>query len=544
MRSSSGHRSPSSPAIRRQPAAAATRRVPPSKSRAAALILAVAVLWLEPSFFTAFAEGEESEAVMSTIRVAQPVPRTLDPHRVFTSPESAAIANIYESLTFFNAEGQLQPVLAESWERTDEKTWRFDLRHGVRFQNGELLTAQDVQYTFERGKSKGYNYIPDSIATVRPLAEHSLEIVTSRPDPDLPRRLVSFFIVSSRSEADLEVSANGTGPFRVREFRSGEKLSLVANRDYWRGSPALSNIEYLSYPSQDAALEDLTAGKIDLTSINASAAVAIDQGSDHLWVFSVLSSSLSVLLLDTDHLPLSDTRIRKALDLTLDRREIAEGALLGYARPCPRLPISLFSDHEEDPRASSAPDLEAARKLLDAAGYPNGLSLSYGRIGDPENDSESVGQIHRAIREQLSRVGIAVDFKYFDSLENLLEARKQGAVQVFLIVLVDEVLDATNIYASLYHSRRAYQGFYHLNGQDQNLAKKIDELIDLASQADQASRAELLREVSLILAEERFDLPILRGISLWGGRKTLEWQPRFDTLILGVDFGAEVDLKK
>ena len=541
MRSNSRQRSPSPLPIRRQPAETAAPRVPASNRRSAALILAAAVLWLEPSFFAAFAAGEEGGAVKSTIRVAQPVPRTLDPHRVFTNAESAVIANIYESLTFFNAEGQLQPVLAESWQRTSEKTWRFELRQGVRFQSGELLTARDVQYSFERGKSKRYNYIPDTVVTVQPLTENSLEIVTSRPDPDLPRRLVGFYIVSSQSGAELETSANGTGPFRAREFRPAEKLSLVANQDHWKAPPALSSIEYINYPSQDAAFEALAAGKIDLTPINPFVAVEIDQESDRLWVFSVLSPSLTLLYLDTDRPPFSNRAVRKALDLALDRREIADVALMGYARPCPRVPTSLFS-HQEEPQASAAPDLEEARRLLEEEGFPNGLKLLFGRIGDPDNDSESFGRVYRVIKEQLSRVGIQVEFKFFDTFETLLEAKKQGAIQIFLMILIDEVLDATNIYASLYHSSRAYEGLYHLDGQDQDLTARIDELLDLASQADQDSRSERLREVSLLLAEERFDLPLLRGISLWGGRKTLEWQPRFDTLILGVDFGADSGL--
>ena len=152
--------------------------------------------------------------------------------------------NIYESLTAIDNDGKIVGVLAESWQQTGPTTWRFKLRQGVKFHNGEPMNADAVVATVDHelnpqntpGRCNG-DYSTLAFPATK-VDEYTVDLTTSAPDPILPNKLIKFKIaptqwLKSTSEDQMGITAVGTGPYSLAEWQRGSQILLKANPDYW-----------------------------------------------------------------------------------------------------------------------------------------------------------------------------------------------------------------------------------------------------------------------------------------------------------------------
>lgn len=176
---------------------------------------------------------------------------SLEPHTSGQVRETqSALSNLYEGLVTFDTLMALKPALASSWSNPDEVTWDFEIRPGVTFHTGGVMTAEDVVFSLERARThprSAFRVALTNVARVTALDGRRVRLTTREPDAYLIARLRQVFVVSkafveSRGEAALVSFSAGTGPYAVSAYRPGASLDLERHKAYWRGPAAIPRV--------------------------------------------------------------------------------------------------------------------------------------------------------------------------------------------------------------------------------------------------------------------------------------------------------------
>jgi peptide/nickel transport system substrate-binding protein len=200
---------------------------------------------------------------------------SLDPPTDWAIAATWIHMNIFDCLVWRNREtADFEPWLATSWENVDERTWRFPLREGVTFHNGEPFNAEAVKYTYERILAdetmithRQWTFIDQ----IEALDEYEVEIRTVDPEPAMLSKMsgtgCGIQAPGHGEEAGREgVAQNpvGTGPFKFVEWVRDDHITLAANEDYWQGKPAVDTIVFRAIPEATTRVSSLIAGEVDL----------------------------------------------------------------------------------------------------------------------------------------------------------------------------------------------------------------------------------------------------------------------------------------
>lgn len=220
------------------------------------------------------AESTGTSAVKDSLIVGLSVdPQNLDPNDNNSQNIHRVKTQIYETLVFRDANGKITPGLAESWEMPDDKTIIFHLRKGVKFHNGEELKASDVLYTMKRCASMGaasaaVAYVdPDQCEAVD---DYTFKLVNTEPYvPQLsflewPLTAIVNEKAVEESEGDFFKAPVGTGPYKLENWVSGDKVELTANEDYWGGAPAIKHLTFKIVTESTNRALMLETGELDV----------------------------------------------------------------------------------------------------------------------------------------------------------------------------------------------------------------------------------------------------------------------------------------
>src|SRR5437899_8579304 len=203
---------------------------------------------------------------------------TLDPHMHFERVGILVNINMFDSLLHRSAKLEFEPSLALSWKALNDTTWEFKLRKGVKFHNGDTLTAEDVKFSIERvtepgkekKKSPQYGNIR-AIKDVRIVDPDTIQIVTDKPFPLLLERLVFFPIVPRKhiekvgDEAFGTTAPVGTGPWKFVEWKRDQYIRLEAFEGHWRGKPAFKHLVIRAVPEVATQIAEIKTGGVVLT---------------------------------------------------------------------------------------------------------------------------------------------------------------------------------------------------------------------------------------------------------------------------------------
>jgi peptide/nickel transport system substrate-binding protein len=215
---------------------------------------------------------------------------TIDPHGYDEGPTFAQLSQVYEGLLGVDSNLEVVPRLALAWKLVDPTTWEFELRRNVRFHDGTPLTAADVVFSIARAKTNLADSLPgplagriESIAEVRAVDEHTVQIVTKFPDPQLWDKVRPIYVISERwaevndARVPANVSAgeenfasrhaNGTGAFSLTQFEPNGPAVMFRNPDWWgfeRYPHNIDRIEYIPIADSEARLAALLRGDLDL----------------------------------------------------------------------------------------------------------------------------------------------------------------------------------------------------------------------------------------------------------------------------------------
>ena len=311
-------------------------------------------------------------------------PRLIDPPLTGSLEEWQVTSWLYNNLTRVDNKLIVQPDLAESWSSANGGTeWTFKLIKGVKFHSGKEMTADDVVYSINRildpaVKSRGRSGI-GPITKVEAVDPYTVKFTLSKPIAEFPANLTLPYarIVPKDTKLNLATSEDGTGPFVLKEYVVGEKVTVERNPNYFRkGLPYLDSVQLRVYSDSTAEINALKDGKTDILAQVRPEQVKLIQGVPAIRVDEIPSGSFVSIVMRSDQPPFDNPLVRKALKLTLDRTQIVEAALNGHGaigndQSLP--PISPIFNAAVKPPAR---DIVQAKKLLAQAGYPNGLKVT------------------------------------------------------------------------------------------------------------------------------------------------------------------------
>lgn len=477
---------------------------------------------------------------------------SLDPYTRNETLQLSFLGNVYEPLIRRGRALELEPALATGWRRVAPLVWRFELRPGVRFQDGAPFTAADVVFSYRRAIAAGSKIALAlaAIRDVRAVDAHTVDIITAMPDPTLPEEIVRWDIMSTawcRTHGTEQIAdgedyaddhADGTGPFAVESRVPAEQTVLVANPDWW-GKPAGNVDRAVFRPIADnaARLAALTAGTVDMIASVPPDDLGTLAQTPGVRIIHVASTRTIFLGFHDRHFakahagpqaaaPFSDRRVRAAFAQAIDEKAIATTVMRDLATPAGLIVGPGVRGF--DPSLNQRPpyDPAAARRLLAAAGYPNGFALT---MDCPNDRYVNDAAICVAVAADLAKIGVHVTLlaqprsQYFTKLLDPVH----GA-DFYLMgwrPANDDALDAlTNLAAT--RSDRLHTGAFNVGGYSNSA---LDSLIARAQgESLGKSRATLLRTALAMVKDDVVYVPLHQSDVVWAVRANVEAVPRGD----------------
>ncbi len=367
-------------------------------------------------------------------------PATLEPTREFSNVLWRIGYNVFEGLLRVDYKDGLKvkPGLAESWQRISPTMVDLTLREGIRFHDGEIMTADDVAFSFgpERmtgEKAPGRAFAPIFVGTIERVeiaGPRTVRVVTKATDPLLEQRLAGWaaqiisrkaYLAAPSFEA-WEKAPVGTGPFKVKAFRIDERTVLEAHEAYHGGTPPVREILFRVIPELASRLAALATGEADIIT---------EVSPDHVGQITAMAGreavggpilNLRVLCFDKAHPVLADPRIRRALGLAIDRKLIVETIYGGRTRAADTFMHPGFGALFDPMREGTPYDPDRARSLLREAGY-SGATIPYRVLPNYYTLQSATAQV---LVEMWRAVGLNVELQFRENWSQIHEPAGRG----------------------------------------------------------------------------------------------------------------------
>ncbi|MGX4654116.1 ABC transporter substrate-binding protein [Micromonospora sp. SCSIO 07396] len=410
-------------------------------------------------------------------------PDQLDPHKTSAYHSFQVLENVYDTLVEPDADLKMGPALATKWTTSsDQLTWTFTLREGVRFSDGSPLTAQDVVYSYRRIIDEKLNaaYRFTTVKTVTAPDPATVVLTLTAPTPNLLANLGGFKAVAIVQKSNVESGAIttrpvGSGPFAVAAYTSGDTIKLTRNDAYWGPKPKLDGVTFTFVKDPTVAWQNLRGGEVQWTDNLPPQQVPALKEDGAVTVATTPSTDYWYLALNEARKPYDDVNVRRAVAFALDREAITKAAKFGQAT----------ANQTAIPKGSAwyydyAPyrhDPQQARQLLGGAGVT-------GRTMDLMVTSEYPETVTAAqvIAAQLAEVGINVKIRTLDFAQWLDEQGK-GNFDAFLLGWLGN-LDPDEFYYAQHRTGGTFNFHKYSN-------PAVDTLLDQArTQTDEAARKQ------------------------------------------------------
>ena len=377
-------------------------------------------------------------ASAQTVRIAnQGDALSMDPHSLNETLQLSVTGNVYEPLVGRNKDLSLTPMLATSWKQTSPNVWRFELRKGVQFHDGTPFTADDVVFSLARTQVEGSDMksYTNDFKEVRKIDSHTVEIETKTPFPILPDVLSLVYIMSKKwcetNQATVPVDrrkgventasfkANGTGPFRVRERQPNVRTVFTRNGSYWgKIEGNVTEVVFTPIGNDATRVAALLSGEVDVMEpvpvqdidrVNSSANTRAVTGPELRTIFLGMDQKRDELLYSNvkGKNPFKDKRVRQAFYQAIDIKGIKKTVMRGASNPSAQLVGPGINGFQ--PEMKRLPyDVEAAKKLMAEAGYPNGFEVS---MNCPNDRYVNDGRICQTVAANLSRINVKINLQ-------------------------------------------------------------------------------------------------------------------------------------
>jgi peptide/nickel transport system substrate-binding protein len=443
--------------------------------------------------------------------------------------------SIEENLVRLSADGEYHPLLATAWRIVDPTTWEFSIREGVRFHDGEPLTAETVKFSIDRCLNPATKCPRrGQLAEIKEAVVvngSTIRIITQRPSAALPTALTYLPIVPMKAiQADPQLYGKrdvGTGPMRFVEWVKGQRLVTERYDGYWDKKSAFKRIVYRPIPEGVTRIAALQSHEVDMISnldpemasvIERTPGLRVDRRGMRM-IFIGLDAT------GNNNKALADKRVRQAMNYAVNKEVLIKDILGGYAFPNvgAMFPINPGFDRALKPYPY---DPQQAKRLLAAAGYQNGFDVTFTFAPGIEG-SLKTAEIVQSIASDLGSVGIRAHIEQVEpaaSWERYYAKRLQMFVGTW-----GSSPEAGLQFRTLLHSKA--RGLYYVNPQ-------ADQLIDAYFSAmDARSRGEAGTKLHRFVNEDVPFIFLYHQHQLFGLRSNITWAPRPVEFIYVTDLG-------
>lgn len=417
-----------------------------------------------------------------------------------------------EGLVTIDADGQIQPALAESWEQVDDVTYRYTLREEAMFQDGTSVTVDDVIFSIEKAidpeASPGFSYFMQNIASMEETAERELTIILTAPEATFSTVMstVGALYVTSRNyweanEGSIGTSTGlimGTGPFEVTEFVPDSHVEFEAVDTWWGGVPDIETVRVDFIPDENTLLLAAQSGQIDVAFNVPFTQAEQWESISGAEVQFVNDLSYVGLLFDLSVAPFDDVKVREAFALATDREAIVTSILDGRGEVALAIstPESLFAAYGPEGAAEALAageqfpfDIDAAAAALAGSSVPEGFTteLAYPSTGP------ALGRAALALAANMAEIGVTVDVREV-TIEEWLATIGNGENGVGFMWYFSTTGDPGEIISYLYGPENPSQyddpevrGLLAAAALEQNLVTRADIILE----ADNLARGDL-----------------------------------------------------
>lgn len=353
---------------------------------------------------------DSSEIVVG---IPQDLEDSLDPHKALAAGTKEILFNVYEGLLKPDSQGNNIPAVAESYTVSEDlMTYTFKLRDGIKFHNGNNVTADDVKYSIDKfaGISDGSEPLVSAFSVIEKvniIDDKTVDVVLNTPDTDLPTYLamVSAAIIPKDNE-NPDTVAIGTGPYKYVSRSPQENVICEAFDDYWGEKANIKNVTFKVEANADSIVMDLLGGSIDFY-----ARLTIDQVKQLNDEFSVYEGTMNLvqaLYLNNNVKPFDDVRVRQALSYATDVDEILDITAEGKGTKIGSSMFPAFGKYYDESLSELYPtDIEKAKELLKEAGYENGFNMT---ITVPSNYQPHI-DVAQVLAEQYKKIGVNAEIQ-------------------------------------------------------------------------------------------------------------------------------------
>jgi peptide/nickel transport system substrate-binding protein len=498
-------------------------------SRRSVLRVATAALLLGPTRLVRAADRRKRVTVALAADIL-----SLDPMNDTTINGLNVQLNVFDTLTSIAADASVIPRIALRLEASPDATvWTVTIRSGVKFHNGDLLTVDDVLWTYQsvlgNPKSSQRPYL-SRVRTMEKIGSDQIRFTLNAAFVPFDRQLSLIAILPEKAYraagADFALKPVGSGPFKVVRWIKDTRIELIANPDYWDGTPKLDEVVFVPIPAEAARASALTSGQVDIVPILPPSMLTQVARDGSIHVEPVESNRAAFLGFNHTHPALANLKVRQAIDCAIDRGKITQALLRGYGKPIGQVGAPVIFGY--DPAiAATTYDPAKAKAMVAESGYKGEkIVLDY-----PTNRLAFGDQVAQAIGGYLQAAGLNIELRgaeFASFFPNWLGNKFSG---IFLYGIGISVMDADLLVGFQYESGLSH-GYWN--------SPEVDDLIRRQrAAADPAERKALLSKIWTISKESVVYAPLYVEIQAYGIRKGITFKPRADERLRFIDADAQ-----
>jgi peptide/nickel transport system substrate-binding protein len=468
-------------------------------------------------------------------------PTSLDPHEQLSGATLQMSHLLFDPLIRFRQDFSLEPRLAKSFEKIDERTTRFHLREGVKFQSGRTLSAADVVWTFNRLKqSPDFKALFEPFTEARAIDDLTVDLVTQGPYPLVLNLATYIFpmdrafysgtdergkakdVIVKHGASFASTHASGTGPFIVTEREQGVHLELKRFADYWdKDSPG--NVDEIAFtPIKEPAtrVAALLAGDVDFIGPVPPTDLERLRHASCCTLVTIPSARVLTFELNQDRVPpFKDKRVRLAIAYAVNGQGIASKIMRGLATAAGQLSPPGYAGH--DPALAPRYDLAKAKALMQDAGYADGFAVT---MMAPNNRYIEDARVAEAVAAMLAKINIRVDLQTMPKAQ-YWQRFDERAGDVMMIGWQSDTQDSANFYEFLVMTPDKDKGYGQYNAGDYS-NPEIDKLtIATQTMTDGEVRAAALRKIERLIYDDAALIPLHWQHLSWAARKNVKIGP-------------------
>ena len=448
-------------------------------------------------------------------------PVSLDPMQQL-SADTIQMANlIFDPLVRYNHKNEIQPRLAERWERIGDNVTRFYLRRDVKFHSGNPMNADDVVFSFNRAKdAPNFKSVIAPFEEIRKVDDYTVEIVEKKPYPLSLQMLTNLFIMDSKfySGTDdqgrdkalialeggsfAEHNTSGTGAFKVQSREQGVKSVYVRNADFYGKTGNVDKITLVPIKENATRTSALLSGDVDWIFPVPPTDIGRVKKVDKLAFHTIPSSRVLFFYMDSDIEPaFKDLRVRQAVNYAVNNQGLVDKIMRETATAAAQNSPPGYLGHDE----SLVPvfDLEKAKALMKEAGYEQGFEISIIAPNDRYINDEKVAQ---AVAAMLAKINIKANLTTMPRAQYFVE-RDKCTTGMNMLGIAPVTADSIDYATYITHSKDQEKGLGQYNCGYRNA--ELDALIEEAMiTVDAQKRGEILKKISRIEYEDAAIVPL------------------------------------